>query len=63
MTTYNPSVAYLAKGSLTSIKEIDVNKFNEMIRHCGVDCLKKTSNIHDLKLKGEFKVCGDCVVS
>jgi hypothetical protein len=59
MTTYDPSVAYLAKGSLTSIKEIDVNKFHEMIGHCCVDRLKKTANIHGLKSKGEFKVCED----
>jgi hypothetical protein len=59
MTTYDPSVAYLAKGSLTAIKEIDVKKFHEMIGHCGVDRLKKTANIHGLKLKGEFKVCED----
>jgi hypothetical protein len=57
MTTYDSSVAYIAKGSLTVIKKIDVNKFHEMIGHCGVDCLKKTANIHDLKLKGKFKVC------
>jgi hypothetical protein len=63
VTTYDPSVAYLAKGSLTAIKEIDVNKFHEMIGHCGVDRLKKTANIHVLKLKGEFKVCEDCVVA
>jgi hypothetical protein len=37
MTTYDPSVAYLAKGSLTAMKEIDVNKFHEMFGHCGVD--------------------------
>jgi hypothetical protein len=63
MTTYDPSVAYLAKCSLTAIKEIDVNKFHEMIGNCGVDRLKKTSNIHGLKLKGEFKVCEDCAVA
>jgi hypothetical protein len=60
MTTYGPSVAYLAKGSLTEIKEINLNKFHEMIGHCGADRLKKTANIHGLKLKGEFKVCEYC---
>jgi hypothetical protein len=63
MTIYDPSVSYLAKGGLTAIKEIDVNKFHEMIRNCGVDQLKKTANIHGLKLKGEFKVCEDCAVA
>jgi hypothetical protein len=63
MTTYDPSVAYLAKGSLTAIKEIYVNKFHEMIGHCGVERLKKTANIHGLKLKEEFKVCEDCALA
>jgi hypothetical protein len=60
MTTYDPSVAYLAKVNSTKIKEIDLNKFHEMIGHCGVDRLQKTANIHSLKLKGEFKVFEDC---
>jgi hypothetical protein len=63
MTTYDLSVACIVKGSLTAIKEIDVNKFHDMIEHCGVDRLKRTANIHCLKLKREFKVCGDCSVS
>jgi hypothetical protein len=63
MTTNDPSVAYLAKGSLTAIKQIDLNKFDEMVGHCGVDRLKKTANIHVLKLKGEFKVCEECAVA
>jgi hypothetical protein len=60
ITTYDLSVAYIAKGSLTAIKKLDVNKFHEMIGHCGVDRLKKTVNIHGLRFKGEFKVCEDC---
>jgi hypothetical protein len=60
VTTFDPSVAYCAKGSLTAVKEIDVNKFHEMIGHCGVERMKKTANIHGLKLKEEFKVCEDC---
>jgi hypothetical protein len=60
LTTYDPSVS---KGSLTSIKEIYVNKFHEMIGHCGVDRLKKTANIYGLKSRREFKVCEDCVLA
>jgi hypothetical protein len=63
MTIYELSVASTAKGSLTAVKEIDVNKFHEMIGHCGVDRLKKTANIHGLKLKGDFKVCEDCALT
>jgi hypothetical protein len=37
----------------------NLNKFHEMIGHCGVDRLKKTTIIHGLKLKGGFKVCED----
>jgi hypothetical protein len=33
-----------------------VNKFHEITGHCRVDRLKKTKNIHGLKLIGEFKV-------
>jgi hypothetical protein len=60
MTSYDPSVAYLAKFRLTAIKEIDVNNFHEMIGHSGIDRLKKTAIIHGLKLKGKFKVYEDC---
>jgi hypothetical protein len=63
MTTYDLSFAYFAKGSLTAFKEIYANKFHEMIEYCGVDRLKKTANIHGLKLKGEFKVCEDCAAA
>jgi hypothetical protein len=62
MITCDPSVDFISKGSLTSIKEIYVNKFHKMIGHCSVDRLKKTANIHGLKLKGEFKVCEDCAL-
>jgi hypothetical protein len=34
-----------------------VSKLHEMIERCGVDRLKKTTNIQGLKLKGEFKFC------
>jgi hypothetical protein len=63
MTTYDPSVAYITKCSLNSIKEIDVNKFHEMIGQCSADCLQKIANIHGLKLKGEFKVCENCALA
>jgi hypothetical protein len=45
------------------VKSIDVNKFYEMIGHCGLDRLKKTAQVHGLKLKGDFKVCKDCAVA
>jgi hypothetical protein len=51
MTTYDPSVVYIVQGSSTAIKDIDVNKLHEMIGHFGADRLKKTANIHGLKLK------------
>jgi hypothetical protein len=61
--TYDPSVAYIAIGSLTAIKEIDVNKCHDIIGQCGVDRLKKAVNINGLKLKGDLRVCEDCAVA
>jgi hypothetical protein len=63
MTTYDPPLAHIAKGNLISIKEIDVNKFHEMIGHCSVDRLKKTANILNLNFKRDFKVFEDCEVA
>jgi hypothetical protein len=63
MTRRVASIVYIAKVSSNAIKDIDINMFHEMIGHCGVDRLKKTANIHGLKLKGEFKVCEDCEVA
>jgi hypothetical protein len=37
------SVAHVAQGNSDLVKNIDINKFHEMIGHCGVDRLKKTS--------------------
>jgi hypothetical protein len=48
---------------LTAIKEINLNKFHEIIGHCGVDSFKETANTHGLKVKGEFKACEDCAVA
>jgi hypothetical protein len=48
---------------MDSNKRIDVNKFHKMIVRLGLDCLKKTSQVHGLKLKGDFEVCTDCAVA
>jgi hypothetical protein len=34
-----------------------------IIGHCGLNRLKKTAQVHGLKLKGNFKVCKDCAVA
>jgi hypothetical protein len=44
--------AYVSQNKLDSGKSVNVNKFHEMIRHCGLNCLKKTAQVHGLKLKG-----------
>jgi hypothetical protein len=44
------------------VKTIDINKFHEMIGHCGFDDLNKAATIHSLRLKGGLKVCEDCPV-
>ena len=63
MVPNDSSVAYAAHGIQDSTKTIDINKFHEMIGHCGFDRLKKTAEIHGLKLKGELKVCEDCAMA
>jgi hypothetical protein len=63
MVSLDSSTAYVAQNKADSSKGIDVNKFHEMIGHCGVDRLKKTAQVDRLKLKGNFKVCEDCAVA
>jgi hypothetical protein len=55
--------AYVAQNKLDSGKSVNVNKFHEIIGHCGLDRSKKTAQVHGLKLKGDFKVCEDCSVA
>jgi predicted phosphatase len=57
IVSLEPPTAYVTQNKLDSGKGINVNKFHEMIGHCGVDRLKKTAQVHGLKLKGDFKVC------
>jgi hypothetical protein len=63
MVSLESPSAYIAQNKTDSSKSIDVNKFHEMIGHCGVNCLNKTAQVHVLKLKGDFKVCEDCAVA
>jgi hypothetical protein len=49
--TYYPSVAYITKGYSTAIKEMDVNKFHEMIGYRDVDRLKKTAKIFAVEVE------------
>jgi hypothetical protein len=63
MVCKESSVAYIAQGKKDSVNSIDINKFHEMIRHCGSDRLKRTAAIHVLRLKGELKVCEDCAIA
>jgi hypothetical protein len=43
MVSHQSSVAYVGKGKSELIKSIDINKFHEMIRNYGFDCLKRTA--------------------
>jgi hypothetical protein len=63
MVSLESSTAFVTQNILESNKIINVNKFHEMIGHCGVDRLKKTAQVHGLKLKGDFKVCKDCAIA
>jgi hypothetical protein len=62
MVHLDSPTAYVAQNKLDSGKSVDVNKFHEIIRHCGLNHLKKTAQVHGLKLKSDFKVCKDCAV-
>ena len=44
-------------------KRIDMNKFHEMMGHCGTEKLQKTANIHGFKLVGNVEVCQDCAIA
>jgi hypothetical protein len=63
MVSLESPASYVTQNKLESSKIIEVNKFHEMIGHCGVHCLKMTAQVHELKLKGDFKVCEDCAVA
>jgi hypothetical protein len=63
MIYLNSPTTYMDQNKLVSVKSINVNKFHEMIGHCGLNFLKKTSQVHGLKLKGDFKVCKYCAVA
>ena len=63
MVSYKSSVVHVAQGNSDSVKDIDINKFHEVIGNCVFDRLKKTARIHCLRLKGELKVCEDCAVA
>jgi hypothetical protein len=63
MVYLDSQTAYVVQNKLDSEKSVNVNKFHEIIGHCGLDRLKKTAQVHGLKLKGDFKVCEDCAVA
>jgi hypothetical protein len=63
MISVESPTAYIAHNKVDSSKSIDVNKFHEMMGHCGLNCLRKTAQVHGLNLKGDFKVCKDCAVA
>jgi hypothetical protein len=63
MVSLNSPTSFVAQNKADSSKSINLNKFHEMIGHCGVDCLKKAAQVHGLKLKGNLKVCKDCAVT
>jgi hypothetical protein len=56
MISLDSPTSYIAQNKMDSNKSIDVNKFHEMFGHCGVDRLKKTAQVHGLKVKGDFEV-------
>jgi hypothetical protein len=63
MVYLDSPTAYVAQNKLDSGKSVNVDKFHEIIGNSGLDCLKKTSQVHGLKLKDDFEVCEDCTVA
>ena len=63
MSVYDSPVIYNATKGLITNKCLDINRFHEILGHCGLDRLQKTAKIHGLKLKGDFEVCKDCAVA
>ena len=51
MVPNDSSAAYAAHGIQDLTKNKDINKFHEIIGYYGFDHLKKTADIHGLKLK------------
>ena len=44
-------------------KEININRYHELLGHVGIEALKNTANKMDLKLTGKFIKCEDCALS
>jgi hypothetical protein len=63
MQESNPPMANHATNDVRNDKRINVNKFHEILCHCGVGRLRKTAFIHELKLKGDVKLCEDCAIA
>jgi hypothetical protein len=63
MQVCNPPMANHATNGARLDKCIDVNRFHEILGHCGADRLQKTAHIHGIKLKGNVEVCEDCAIA
>jgi hypothetical protein len=57
MQACSPLMVNQATNGFSFDKCIDVNKFHEMLGHCGADKLQKTAHIHGIRLKGSIKIC------
>jgi hypothetical protein len=47
MIGHESPVAYITQSNLSLVNAININKFHEMIGHCGTDRLKKTAAIQN----------------
>jgi hypothetical protein len=52
-----------ATNGTSLVKCIDVNRFSEILVHCGADRLQKTAHIHGIRWKGNVEVCEDCAIA
>jgi hypothetical protein len=63
MQVCNPPMANQATNGASLDKCIDMNRFHEILGHCGAVRLQKTAHIHGIELKGNLEVCEACAIA
>ena len=58
-----PEVIYDGVANTTIGKIYDINHLHRVFGHCGLETLKKTVKMYELKFSGKLEVCEDCAVA
>jgi hypothetical protein len=61
-SVYNCHFVYSSSKSLVSSKRTHIDKFREILGHCGMDRLQDTANIYAFKVNWN-NVCQDCDIA